>query len=192
MNKSGIKTAYDQTAIFFTDIEFQCAQALWANDTAALGIPTWRYFFNGTFSNTQAFPNLGTYHSSEISLVFGTYPRNSTTTQENALSMSMQGAWARFAKNPAGGPGWNAVGTGALNSMVLQTDQLGSPVSVPGGLYLGANNTVVKGDFDLGVFGTVGNVQGGGVTVIAQSDVDYRCAALMPIYNAVLSRVRSG
>lgn len=69
------------------------------------------------------------YHSSEISMVWQTYPGgpvNPTTSspltgdlptgtkptaQQYALGMYMQRSWADFAKNPAGGPGWPALGT---------------------------------------------------------------------------------
>lgn len=62
----------------------------------------------------------------------------------------MRGAWARFAKNPVAGPGWNALGTFA--------------------------------GMDLGVLGTNGN---SGVTVISESDVDYRCGIFAPFYSAI-------
>lgn len=127
-------TAYDAIAQIFTEEVFQCVShfscipihlsfeeprlihfhqpaAIVANATAALGIPTWRYFFNASFPNTQSYPGLGVFHSSEISIVFGTYPTVNVTAQEYALSKFMQGAWANFAKNPTGGPGWNALGT---------------------------------------------------------------------------------
>ena len=73
----------------------------------------------------------------------------------------MNGVWAKFAKDPIGGPGWNAVGTG-------------------GSLWLGAS------DQDLGVLGNAGNETGGsGVTVIEESVVDYRCNIYKPLYEAV-------
>jgi hypothetical protein len=54
-------------------------------------------------------PNLKAYHGAEIDLVFGTYPKESSTGDEERLSRSMQSAWAAFAKNPKAGPGWNQV-----------------------------------------------------------------------------------
>lgn len=39
-------------------------------------------------------------------MVFGTYPAANATEQEVKLSAFLQTAWARFAKDPAGGPGW--------------------------------------------------------------------------------------
>lgn len=79
------------------------------------------------------------------------------TAQQEALSKYMRGAWAHFAKNPIAGPGWNAVGTG--------------------GKFLGG-----APDLDVGVLGANGSA---GVTVIRESDVDYRCPLFYPLYDAV-------
>lgn len=98
-----------QVAAIATDFAFQCPAAILANDSRAAGFPTWRYFFNATFANTQLFPGSGVFHSSEIPLVFGTYPRVNATAEEADLSHYMQTAWATFAKNPAGGPSWAGV-----------------------------------------------------------------------------------
>lgn len=155
--------------------------ALWANATASIGIPTWRYYFNASFYNTQAFPQLGAYHASEIPLVFRTYNKANTTTQEYALSSFMQGAWARFAKNPLAGPGWNAVGTGQAGSVLA-----GAYNQAVDGLYYNNDGNVTVGDWDLGVLGDVGKVKGGGVTVMPQSQFDYRCSLYKPIYQAIV------
>ncbi|KAG7139146.1 Acetylcholinesterase like protein [Verticillium longisporum] len=105
------------------------------SDTAAIGLveepaalvtkasvkadnPTWRYYFNATFPNTQAplvlpeygIDNIGAYHASEIPVVFGTYgiydKYAPSTEEQKALSRYMLRSWASFAKNPDGGPGW--------------------------------------------------------------------------------------
>ena len=82
-----------------------------ANISATAGIPAWRYLFNATFPNTQPAAalgvNLGAYHSSEIPIVFGTFPQAGATFQEVELSKFVRGAWAKFAKDPEGGPGWS-------------------------------------------------------------------------------------
>jgi acetylcholinesterase len=153
--------------------------ALWANATASIDIPTWRYYFNASFSNTQVFPRLGAFHASEIPIVFHTYPDQNTTTQQHALSSFMQGAWARFARNPAAGPGWNRVGTGS-GSLILS----GADDQVRGGLYIGSNLT--SGEWNLGVLGDVGDVRGGGVTVLPQTRLDYRCNLFRPIFETVV------
>jgi hypothetical protein len=153
--------------------------ALWANATVSIGIPTWRYYFNATFSNTQVFPQLGAFHASEIPIVFRTYPNQNTTTQQLALTNYVQGAWARFAKNPAAGPGWNQVGTGLQGSILT-----GAYDQVSGGVYFGSNLT--SGDWNMAVLGDVGDVRGGGVTVLPQTQLDYRCSLFSPIFEAML------
>jgi hypothetical protein len=159
-------------------------QALWANDTAAIGIPTWRYFFNASFFNTQRYPNLGAFHSSEIPIVFRTYKQlmgdGNTTTQQNALSQTLQSVWAKFAKNPLGGPGWNPVGSGAEGPILLGTN-----TTILGSVLENENTTqVFDGEWNLGAFGNVGNIRGSGVTILPQSQVDYRCHLFKPLYDA--------
>ncbi|KIW42608.1 uncharacterized protein PV06_06140 [Exophiala oligosperma] len=99
----------EQLAAIATDFIFTCPAGNLANDSRAAGFPTWRYYFNTTFPNTQFFPGSGAYHSSEISLVWGTYPRANATDDEKALSQYTQSAWATFARNPPAGPGWEGV-----------------------------------------------------------------------------------
>ena len=175
-----INTPYDQIAAIYTDFVFQCPQALWANASAQSGIPAWRYYFNASFLNTQNYPELGVYHSSEIPMVFSTYSYRSdnTTTQEYALSESMRGAWARFAKNPLGGPGWNGIGTGAPGQVLT-----GDTEMVLDGVLEDASGTAQKGSWDLGLWGNRGEMaMGSGITVIDQYEVDYRCGLYDSIY----------
>lgn len=109
IGSSGITNEYERTTAIDTDFRFQCTAATVANDSIAAGFPTFRYFFNASFPNTQIFPDSRVYHSSEIVEIFGTYPRGGVTTKEEALSRYMQKAWADFAKNPKHGPGWKEV-----------------------------------------------------------------------------------
>ncbi|CAN9220242.1 unnamed protein product [Alternaria alternata] len=181
IGSNGLTNDYDVISQISTEITFQCPQALWANATASVGIPTWRYYYNASFVNTQAYPQLGAYHASEIPLVFRTYERANTTTQEYALAQFMQSTWARFAKNPYAGPGWNAIGTGAEGNVLVGAYDL-----VMGGLYQDQNATVTEGDWSLGVLGDVRNVRGSGVTVLPQSSLDYRCSLFRPIFEAIV------
>lgn len=93
----------------------------------------------------------------------------------------MQGAWARFAKNPAAGPGWNPVGTGKAG-LVLS----GAYDQVVDGIYTGGSGNATTGDWNLAVLGDVGRVKGGGVTVLPQTLLDYRCSLFKPIYQATV------
>lgn len=169
--------AWTQVGQIFTEMGFQCAAAFHARDSAAVGIPTWRYYFNASFTGTQPFPQLGVFHASEIPYVFSTYPRNvNVTTQEYALSRTMRNAWATFAKNPAGGPGWNPVSTG-VGSIVLASD-----MSLAEGANYMINGTVTEGTWDLGVFGNVNSTLGSGITVVDSSVVDFRCGLYEELY----------
>lgn len=159
------------------DFIFQCPQAKWANDTVSVGIPAWRYYFNASFVNTQGYPGLGVYHSSEIPLVFGTYPSANTTTQEYALSNAMMSAWARFAKNPVGGPGWNAVGTGSAGAVLVGASELG-------GMYMDASGNIVNGAWDLGLWGNRYDSMGSGITV-SYSRGSLLCVGLTKLTMAV-------
>lgn len=93
----------------------------------------------------------------------------------------MRGAWARFARNPSGGPGWNALGTGRAGSVLLGAYSQGVD-----GLYYDNSSDVTTGDWNLGVLGDVGKVRGGGVTVLPQSQLDFRCGLYKPIYLAIV------
>jgi acetylcholinesterase len=89
----------------------------------------------------------------------------------------MRGIWAKFAKNPMGGPGWNGVGTGAAGPVLT-----GAIDVVEGGVYMDASGDVLTGAWDLGLFGNRYDAMGSGVTVIDQFDVDYRCGLFTALY----------
>jgi hypothetical protein len=91
----------------------------------------------------------------------------------------MQSAWAKFAKNPLAGPGWNGVGTGTAGSVLS-----GAYDEVIGGIYQNGKEGVVNGTWNVGVLGDVGNVKGSGVTVVPQGGLDYRCGLFAQIYEA--------
>lgn len=103
-----INNSYTQLAQIFTDFTFTCPAAIAFNDTHQAGIPAYRYYYNATFPNLQPIQGLGVWHSSEVAIVFGTYPQKGATTEQKILSKYMQTAWARFAKDPIQGPGWGS------------------------------------------------------------------------------------
>lgn len=90
-----------------TDFVFTCTTSLLASDSSFVNIPTWRYFFNASFPNTELFPGSGAYHSAEIRPIFGTNPSKGATPFQIDSSKATQKAWADFAKNPNAGPGWD-------------------------------------------------------------------------------------
>ncbi|KAF1990783.1 alpha/beta-hydrolase [Aulographum hederae CBS 113979] len=110
VGQDGLDTPFDAIAQIMTENRFQCSQAQFANDTASMGIPSYRYYFNASFPNLEKFPAAGVYHSIEIDLVFRNYESANVTSQEVFLSDFLQSTWASFARNPAAGPGWSALG----------------------------------------------------------------------------------
>ncbi|KAL9083986.1 MAG: hypothetical protein Q9159_005479 [Coniocarpon cinnabarinum] len=166
---AGVNTDFDLISAVYTDLNFQCGQALQANQTAAAGVPAWRYLYNASFPSTTIFDGSGVYHSSEIVSVFQTYgggPINPNvgplglqqtqippTAQQVALSQYMNSVWGNFAKNPMGGPGWPEIG---------------------------------RFNESLGVLGLDGS---SGVTVVDPSVVSYRCPLFYPVYEAAVGGV---
>jgi carboxylesterase type B len=98
-----------QLSKIYTDFVYQCPVGLVATESQMADIPTWRYYYNASFPNTQLFPGSGVSHSAEIGPVFATYDRAGSTPFQGELSRFMQKTWADFAKNPTQGPGWRTV-----------------------------------------------------------------------------------
>ncbi|KAF9875012.1 carboxylesterase [Colletotrichum karsti] len=114
----GINDPYLLADKIITDAVFTCTTSRLATFLAANGVTTYRYRYDPTFASTSIFANAGSYHTSEIPSVFGTYAQygkwGKATDQQAKLSSFMQGVWGGFAKNPAGGVGWPKVGGGIL------------------------------------------------------------------------------
>lgn len=175
--EDGLNSDMDVIAQLITDLLFVCGQNKWAIDTVAQGVPAWTYYYNASFNALQPVANLGVYHSSEIPLVFSTYPQTNVTTQQYALSESMRGTWAKFAKNPWNGPGWNQITTGGHGDVLV-----GASTQEIGGLYLDDFGEQIQGDWSLGVFGNRGNAQSSGVTVVDQSEATRRCSVIAAVF----------
>lgn len=99
-----------------TDFFFTCTTKSFSTAIKDAGRqPVWRYRYDGAFDNLQIFPHGGAYHSSDVPLVFGTYPLNNevgnVTQTEIELSAYMQRIWAGFARDPFAGPGWPKLGS---------------------------------------------------------------------------------
>ncbi|KAF8493264.1 Alpha/Beta hydrolase protein [Russula emetica] len=87
------------------DMVFRCPAKLWSDAFVSSGIRNvYRYTYGATFANLQPFPNLGAWHGSELSILFGTFNRSTATSAEVELSQSLQTAFANFAKNPNSSP----------------------------------------------------------------------------------------
>lgn len=150
----GLPNQWYANAAIDTDSEYLCPTSMIAAQTASLGIPIWRYYFNATYPNTdittdRSYPvvnGYGAYHSAEIPIVWGTYSSVNATSDQIALSKVLQKAWADFAKDPYGhGPGWPSYesGLGSANG-TYQVAALGSPNRNPVGWSMFPNTTVDK------------------------------------------------
>ncbi|KAK4033248.1 Alpha/Beta hydrolase protein [Parachaetomium inaequale] len=96
----------------YTELVYQCPAKLVSRATAQSGLPAWRYYNNVSFPNIQlpGYPDLGVFHTSDLSLIWGTYPAENATLREAEVSERMQAAWAGFIKDPwHAGPGWDRV-----------------------------------------------------------------------------------
>ena len=95
----------------------------------------------------------------------------------------MQSVWAKFAKNPHRGPGWNPVGTGTTGSVLV-----GAYAQQVGGVYRdgSADANVLAGSWNLGLLGNRGDAMASGVTVVSQHEADYRCGLFAPYFQALL------
>ncbi|KAG5960416.1 hypothetical protein E4U58_004661 [Claviceps cyperi] len=90
---------FHQLGLIDTEITMQCPARALARDNEKVGIQTWRYYFEASFPNTEIFNHSRSWHSSEIRLIFGTYPKQGTTALQVDLSRRMQTAWANFIKD---------------------------------------------------------------------------------------------
>ncbi|KAL9113884.1 MAG: hypothetical protein Q9227_002018 [Pyrenula ochraceoflavens] len=108
---------------------FLCPAAMTSMQRTLANRTTYRYQYDGNFTNISPRPYLGAYHSSELPLVFGTYDeyRGEGTAFEAATSLEMQDLWLAFAEDP---------GNAAAAGWVPYTSGLA--------LELGSNGTVVQ------------------------------------------------
>lgn len=98
---------------------FSAPAAAETTDRQTAGVVTYRYRYNGNFTDLSPLPWQGAYHASDLPLVFGTYGQLApATAYETALSHYMQELWLAFMVDPVNGPstvGWPvAVGTSVL------------------------------------------------------------------------------
>lgn len=102
-----ISDDFDQVTKILTDFGSLCPTKFITDDSISVEIPTWRYLYNASFPNSEIFEGSGSYHGSDLDMVFGTYDKKNATPFQKVLSRDMQEAWARFVKYPKGGPGWD-------------------------------------------------------------------------------------
>ncbi|KAH8653790.1 Alpha/Beta hydrolase protein [Xylariales sp. PMI_506] len=105
---------------------------------------TYRYRYDGNFSNISPPIYPGAYHAAELPLLFGTAGdyHGPSTSQENRVSQTMQDLWLEFAQDPENGlrkVGWGPYSEGKAALLVTKASS-GKP-----------NNCVAN------VIGTIGN-----------------------------------
>ncbi|OBT50747.1 hypothetical protein VE04_08419 [Pseudogymnoascus sp. 24MN13] len=115
MDTDGLSLFY-AAAQSYTELVYQCPAKLVAQATAQSGLPAWRYYHNISFPNIylnddpNTYPKFGSFHTADLGLIWGTYPKENATLVEIGLSKTIQKAWAGFVKDPWGeGPGWDRV-----------------------------------------------------------------------------------
>ncbi|KAH9960620.1 Alpha/Beta hydrolase protein [Russula dissimulans] len=87
-------------ATVIRDIWFLCPAKLWCDAFVTSGIKSVYRYSYGPDSKLQPFPDLGAWHGSELTILFGTFNRTTATAAEVKLSHSLQTAFANFVKDP--------------------------------------------------------------------------------------------
>lgn len=100
-----------------TDIVFGCTTAKTSQLRQSSSRITYRYRYDGNFTNISPPDYPGAFHAAELPLIFGTAGdyHGASTTYENTVSSTIQNLWLDFAKCPSQGlkdNGWNPYGEG--------------------------------------------------------------------------------
>lgn len=94
---------------------FTCRTRALSQLAAQNGYSVWRYLYNATLNDASTTPGSeigGASHSSELPLVFATYPPNSTELATlKPLSNFIGGLWADFISDPTRGLHWPKYGS---------------------------------------------------------------------------------
>ena len=119
---------------FWTDFdlqEFTCPAGVRANASVSANIPIWRYRYMGVFPDTAISSEAGTWHGSEIPIIFDTViPSPGPTQAEISIANYMRGGWAAFAKDPEKGLlnyGWPLYNTSQDTLVRLAYDNVTGP-----------------------------------------------------------------
>lgn len=89
---------------------FTCRTRAISQLAAQNGYSVWRYLYNATVDSISTTPGSearGASHTSEVPVLFGTYPPNATDLAKlEQLSTFVGGLWADFIRDPTGGLAW--------------------------------------------------------------------------------------
>jgi acetylcholinesterase len=100
-----------------TNTTFLCTAAMASQLREAHNRTTYRYRYDGNFSNISPPTFPAAYHAAELPLIFGTAGEyhGASTPYENLVSRKLQDTWLEFAKDPQDGlrnAGWSPYGDG--------------------------------------------------------------------------------
>lgn len=109
LGQPNMMTEADRMDRILTDVLAQCPTKVVSEESQSVDIPTYRYYFDASFPNSEIFKTSGAHHSAEIEMVFGTYEKQGAIEFQMEVSQKMQKAWADFAKDPSRRPGWEMV-----------------------------------------------------------------------------------
>jgi hypothetical protein len=104
---------FNQTQVdALTNTSFLCTATQTSQLRQAHGLATYRFRYDGNFSNISPPEFSGAYHASELPLIFGTADEfhGKSTPYEDSVSVRMQRLWLTFATNLETGlwhAGWN-------------------------------------------------------------------------------------
>ncbi|GKT47427.1 liver carboxylesterase 4 [Colletotrichum spaethianum] len=117
------------------------------------GIPTWRYYYNASFTNLApegyTSEELGASHGSDTSMIWGTYPREGATDRQKGLSRYLQAIWASFVKDPVKmGPGWEEVSAEGNNIACIGCDEVADDMTLLESATVDGRCTIYNSFFD--------------------------------------------
>lgn len=104
--KTSNLTLSDQTWDEFDLAAFTCPSGQAARGRIANGVPVWQARYFGNWDNMRLYNGSGTYHGSDIPMVFGTSEVISglpASEAEKKVSRGMASAWVAFARDPQHG-----------------------------------------------------------------------------------------
>jgi acetylcholinesterase len=111
----GVQNTEDAATHALNQYLFTCHTRTIAQLAAQSGYSVWRYLYNATLNDIATTPGSeteGASHSSELPLVFGTYPPNASELATlKPLSNFIEGLWTDFIKDPAHGLSWPKYGS---------------------------------------------------------------------------------
>ncbi|KAL8710459.1 MAG: hypothetical protein Q9220_004891 [cf. Caloplaca sp. 1 TL-2023] len=101
-------TLTEQQWLLFDLEGFTCPTAVEISSRAKAGVPAWRYRYFGDWPNLRLYPGSGSYHGSDLHMIFGGIedivgPNLPNTVPEKQTMEYMMRAWATFVNNPASG-----------------------------------------------------------------------------------------